>query len=77
MRPPLSRCSYQRREADFERKLAPKTTGTTFFDDLQKPASFTMTSQDPAGFSEYSHLCMRTSHGTASVTQDLVGRRIQ
>ncbi|GAX76835.1 hypothetical protein CEUSTIGMA_g4281.t1 [Chlamydomonas eustigma] len=41
---------YQRREADLEIKLGPKTTGTTFFDDLQKPASFVLTSKDPSGF---------------------------
>ncbi|GAX78437.1 hypothetical protein CEUSTIGMA_g5878.t1 [Chlamydomonas eustigma] len=41
---------YQRREGDLDVKLGPKTTGTTFFDDLQKPASFVLTSKDPAGF---------------------------
>ncbi|MEW5299172.1 MAG: hypothetical protein WDW38_005059 [Sanguina aurantia] len=40
---------YQRRNAAYD-KLKPKTTGTTFFDDLQKPATFTMSSNDPAGF---------------------------
>jgi hypothetical protein len=33
-------------------QLGPKTTGTTFFDDLQKPASFVLTSKDPSGFSK-------------------------
>jgi hypothetical protein len=45
--------SYQRREANFESRLPPKTTGTTYFDDLQKPASFVLTSKDPSGFSEF------------------------
>jgi len=32
-------------------KLGPKTTGDTFFDRLQKPASFVETkSKDPSGF---------------------------
>lgn len=41
---------YQRREANFDSSLGPKTTGTTYFDNLQKPASFTLTTNDPAGF---------------------------
>eukprot|EP00195_Chlamydomonas_chlamydogama_P011362 CAMPEP_0202900436 /NCGR_PEP_ID=MMETSP1392-20130828/11630_1 /ASSEMBLY_ACC=CAM_ASM_000868 /TAXON_ID=225041 /ORGANISM="Chlamydomonas chlamydogama, Strain SAG 11-48b" /LENGTH=136 /DNA_ID=CAMNT_0049586819 /DNA_START=68 /DNA_END=478 /DNA_ORIENTATION=+ len=41
---------YQRREANFDATVGPKTTGTTFFDDLQKDASFTTSSKDPAGF---------------------------
>lgn len=40
---------YQRREANFDSSLGPKTTGTTYFDNLQKPASFTLTTNDPAG----------------------------
>ncbi len=35
---------YQRREAAYD-DVGPKTTGSTFFDDLQKPASFTTTSK--------------------------------
>lgn len=30
--------------------IGPKTTGSTYFDSLQKPASFTVTTNDPAGF---------------------------
>uniref|UniRef100_A0AC62AEM0 Psag1 n=1 Tax=Dunaliella tertiolecta TaxID=3047 RepID=A0AC62AEM0_DUNTE len=45
---------YQRRRTDMEvgpGKLGPKTTGDTFFDRLQKPASFVETkSKDPSGF---------------------------
>ncbi|KAG1676831.1 hypothetical protein FOA52_010340 [Chlamydomonas sp. UWO 241] len=40
---------YQRRSIA-KSEVGPKTTGTTFFDNLQKPASFVMTSKDPSGF---------------------------
>jgi photosystem I reaction center subunit V len=35
---------FQRREAAFD-DVGPKTTGTTFFDKLQEPSSFTTTSK--------------------------------
>nr|6SL5_G Chain G, PsaG [Dunaliella salina] len=45
---------YQRRRTEMEvgpGRLGPKTTGDTFFDRLQKPASFVETkSKDPSGF---------------------------
>lgn len=34
--------------------MGPKTTGNSFFDKLQQPASFTTQSNDPAGFGERS-----------------------
>ncbi|KXZ45293.1 hypothetical protein GPECTOR_56g389 [Gonium pectorale] len=40
---------YQRREANFDASVGPKTTGTTYFDDLQK-TSTVFSTNDPAGF---------------------------
>ena len=40
---------YQRRQIA-KSDIGPKTTGSTYFDSLQKPASFTVTTNDPAGF---------------------------
>ncbi|GFR40130.1 hypothetical protein Agub_g686 [Astrephomene gubernaculifera] len=40
---------YQRREANFDASVGPKTTGTTYFDDLQKTSTVFGTN-DPAGF---------------------------
>ncbi|EFJ49508.1 photosystem I reaction center subunit V, chloroplast precursor [Volvox carteri f. nagariensis] len=40
---------YQRREANFDATVGPKTTGTTYFDDLQKTSTVFGTN-DPAGF---------------------------
>ncbi|PNH10629.1 Photosystem I reaction center subunit V, chloroplastic [Tetrabaena socialis] len=40
---------YQRREANFEASVGPKTTGSTYFDDLQK-TSTVFSTNDPAGF---------------------------
>mmetsp|Transcript_66196 Transcript_66196/g.145198 ORF Transcript_66196/g.145198 Transcript_66196/m.145198 type:complete len:135 (+) Transcript_66196:1-405(+) len=40
---------YQRRSAE-KADVGPKTDGATFFDDLQKPSSFVLTSKDPEGF---------------------------
>lgn len=35
---------YQRREAAYD-DVGPKTTGTSYFDKLQQPASFTLSSK--------------------------------
>ncbi|GIL95599.1 hypothetical protein Vretimale_1588, partial [Volvox reticuliferus] len=40
---------YQRREANFDASVGPKTTGSTYFDDLQKTSTVFGTN-DPAGF---------------------------
>ncbi|KAG2448127.1 hypothetical protein HYH02_006712 [Chlamydomonas schloesseri] len=40
---------YQRREANFDSTVGPKTTGATYFDDLQKNSTIFATN-DPAGF---------------------------
>lgn len=41
---------YQRREANFDATIPPKTTGTSYFDNLSKPATFTLSTNDPSGF---------------------------
>mmetsp|Transcript_112 Transcript_112/g.233 ORF Transcript_112/g.233 Transcript_112/m.233 type:complete len:130 (-) Transcript_112:2400-2789(-) len=41
---------YQRREANFDSSVGPKTTGNSYYDKLQTQSSFTLTSKDPAGF---------------------------